>query len=216
MIDLYFWTTDNGYKARQMVEETGFDYAIKPINLRKKEQFDPAFLKISPGHKIPAIVDPDGPGGQTITLCESGAILKYLAEKAGGGLYPEEPGLRARVDQWFFYGTSTFTPLAQQFNLFFYRFGSDVPPAKAHYDGVLRDLLSISDRHLAENAYFAGDYSIADISCYPDVHIHGVGHVGLDDYPNVKRWHDAIEARPAVQRAWADLISVGMPPRGYQ
>ena len=88
VIDLYFWTTDNGYKARQAVEETGLDYRIVPVNLREKEQFDPEFMKISPGHKIPAIVDPDGPGGARVTLCESGAILKYLAEKAGGALYP--------------------------------------------------------------------------------------------------------------------------------
>ena len=204
MIDLYFWTTDNGYKARQMVEETGLDYAIKPVNLREQAQFDPDFMKISPGHKIPAIVDPDGPGGRRVTLCESGAILKYLAEKAGGALYPDDPALRPAVDQWFFFGTSTFTPLAQQFGLFFHRFGEEVPPAKAHYDTVLRDLLGIFDRHLADNEYFAGSYSIADISSYPDVHIHGANGIGLDDYPNLKRWHDAIEARPAVQRAWGD------------
>ena len=200
MIDLYFWTTDNGYKARQAVEETGLDYRVVPVNIREKEQFDPEFLKISPGHKIPAIVDPDGPGGRRVTLCESGAILKYVARKAGGALYPDDPA----VDQWFFYGTSTFTPLAQQYGLFFHRFGSDVPPAKAHYETVLRDLLSIFDRHLADNEYFAGDYSIADISSYPDVHIHGANGIGLDAWPNVKRWHDAVEARPAVQRAWGD------------
>ena len=200
MIDLYFWTTDNGYKARQMIEETGLDYRIVPVNLREREQFDPEFMKISPGHKIPAIVDPDGPGGRKVTLFESGAILKYLAGKAGGALYPDDPA----VDRWFFFGTSTFTPLAQQYGLFFQRFGSDVPPAKAHYENVLRDLLGVFDRHLADNEYFAGDYSIADISSYPDVHIHGANGIGLDDWPNVKRWHDVIEARPAVQRAWGD------------
>ena len=228
MIDLYFWTTDNGYKARQMVEETGFDHTIRHVNLRKREQFDPAFLRISPGHKIPAIVDRDGPDGRPMALCESGAILKYLAEKAGGGLYPAGSRRRARVDQWFFYGSSTLTPLAQQFNLFSFRFETDVPPAKAYYHGVLRDLLSILDRHLADNEYLAGEYSIADIACYPDVHIHGTDisfysdadvrsapNVELEEFPNVGRWHDAIEARPAVRRAWADLKSVGMPPRGY-
>ncbi len=86
MIDLYTWTTDNGYKARQMVEETGLEHTIKPVNLREKEQFKPEFLKISPGHKIPAIIDHDGPGGATVSLCESGAILKYLAEKAAPAL----------------------------------------------------------------------------------------------------------------------------------
>ncbi|MDE0175828.1 MAG: glutathione S-transferase N-terminal domain-containing protein [Defluviicoccus sp.] len=228
MIDLYFWTTDNGYKARQMVEETGFDYTIRHVNLRRREQFDPGFLKISPGHKIPAIVDRAGPDGRPIALCESGAILKYLAEKAGGGLYPDAPRLRARVDQWFFYGSATLTPLAQQFNLFAFRFETDVPQVRDYYLGVMRDLLSILDGHLAQNQYLAGDYSIADIACYPDVHIHGTDvsfysdtdtraapNMPLDEFPNVRRWHDAIEARPAVRRAWADLKSVGMPPRGY-
>lgn len=205
MIDLYFWTTDNGYKARQAIEESGLAYTIKPINLREKAQFDPEFMKISPSHKIPAIVDPDGPGGQTVTLFESGAVLKYLAEKAGGALYPDDPKVRPLVDQWFFFGTSTFTPLAQQFGHFTHRAPEKVPAAQAHYEAVLRDLMSICDRHLADNEYFAGAYSIADISSYPDIHIHGVQDIGLGDYPNLKRWHDAIEARPAVQRAWGDF-----------
>ena len=115
MIDLYFWTTDNGYKARMGMEESGLPYQLKIINIRNRDQFDPAFMKISPGHKIPAIIDPDGPGGQPVSLCESGAILKYLAEKAGDGLYPSEPLARLACDQWLFYGSATFTTLAQQF-----------------------------------------------------------------------------------------------------
>jgi GSH-dependent disulfide-bond oxidoreductase len=205
MIELFFWTTDNGHKARQAMEESGLPYRPRPVDLTKREQFAPEFLKISPGHKIPALIDDDGPGGARITLCESGAILKYLAEKAGGALYPSQPVLRAKVDQWFFYGTSTFTPLAQQYGLFMHRFGEDVPPAKKHYDGVLRDMFGTFDRHLADNEYMAGGYSIADISCYPDVHVHGKRGIGLKDYPNLERWHDVIEKRPAVQRAWAPL-----------
>ncbi len=203
MLDLYFWTTDNGRKALQVMEESGLPYRRKPVDLTKREQFQPEFLKISPGHKIPALVDDDGPGGARISLCESGAILKYGAEKAGGALYPAEPLRRAKVDQWFFYGTSTFTPLAQQYGLFMHRFGQDVPPAKAHYEAQVRDMFGIFDRHLAGTAYMAGDYSIADIWIYPDVHIHGKLGMGLGDYPNLSRWHDAIAARPAVQRAWA-------------
>lgn len=205
MLDLYIWTTDNGYKARQMVEETGIDHTVKPVNLRKKEQFEPEFLKISPGHKIPAIVDHDGPGGATVSLCESGAILKYLAENYAPALYPEEPAKRHPVDQWFFYGTSTFTPLAQQFGFFTIRSPEKVPPAQVHYEAVLRDMLGTLDRHLGGNEYLAGDYSIADISCYPDVHKHGVEEIGLDEFANLKRWHDAIAARPAVERAWGDF-----------
>lgn len=202
MLELYFWTTDNGYKARQMVEESGVAHVIRPVDLTKREQHDPEFVKISPAHKIPAIVDSDGPGGQRITLCESGAILKYLAEKAAPALYPEDPLARIAVDQWFIFGSATFTTLAQQYGLFFLRFGEDVPPAKQHYEATLRDLLGVLDRRLGEAAHLAGDFSIADITCYPDVHIHGVNGIGLDDFPNVRRWHDAIEARPATRRAW--------------
>lgn len=205
MIDIYFWTTDNGYKSLMIIEETGLPHRRCPVNLPKREQFAPEFLKISPGHKIPALVDDDGPGGARITLCESGAMLKYLAEKAGGALYPADPVTRTRVDQWFFYGTSTFTPLMQQYGLFMHRFGEDVPPVKKHYDGVMRDMFGMFDRRLGESEYMAGAYSIADISCYPDVHIHGAQGVGLASWPNLKRWHDAVAARPAVQRAWAPL-----------
>jgi GSH-dependent disulfide-bond oxidoreductase len=202
MIELYFWMTDNGYKARQAMEESGLPYVVKPINIREKQQFSPEYLKISPGHKIPAIVDPNGPGGQRITLCESGAILKYLATKSGNGLYPSDPVQQLNVDQWLFYGSATFTTLAQQFGHFVVRWDQDVPKAKEWYTGVLKDMLSTLDRHLAENEYVAGKYSVADISMYPDVHLHGVKDIGLGPYPNLKRWHDAIEARPAVQRAW--------------
>jgi GST-like protein len=202
MIELYFWTTDNGYKARMMMEESGLPYTIKPINIRNREQFSPEYLKISPGHKIPAIVDPNGPGGQRITLCESGAILKYVGAKSGKGLYPADPLQQIKVDQWLFYGSATFTTLAQQFGHFVVRWDKDVPLAKEWYTGVLKDMLSTLDRHLASNEFVAGNYSVADISMYPDVHLHGVRDIGLGDYPNVKRWHDQIEKRPAVQKAW--------------
>jgi GST-like protein len=202
MIDLYFWTTDNGYKARHGMEESGLAHTLKPINIRAKEQFAPEYLKISPGHKIPALVDHDGPGGTTISLCESGAILKYLGEKAGNGLYPDDPLARIKVDQWLFYGSATFTTLAQQFGLWTIRKPEDVPPAKAHYTDVLRDMLGMLDRHLGEHEYMADAYSVADISFFADVHTHGVRDIGLGEYPNVQRWHDVIAARPAMQRAW--------------
>jgi len=205
MIDLYFWTTDNGYKARLMIEETGLAYRLKPVALPKREQFSPEFLKISPGHKIPAIVDDDGPGGEKVTLCESGAILKYLATKSGGALYPADPVQQARIDPWFFYGTSTFTPLAQQYGLFHHRFPEDVPPVKKHYEDIMRDIFGVFDKRLADTEYLAGDYSIADISCYSDVHIHGSMGLGLGDYPSLSRWHDAVTKRPAVERAWAKI-----------
>jgi GST-like protein len=202
MIELYFWMTDNGRKALQAIEETGLPHRKRPVDLTKKEQFASDFMTISPGHKIPAMVDDDGPGGARISLCESGAILKYLAEKAGGALYPAAPVKRAKVDQWFFYGSATFTPTAQQYGLFMQRFGEDVPPAKKHYTAMMRDMFGVFDRHLAESEYMADDFSIADIASYPDVHLHGQLGIGLADYPHLQRWHDAVAARPATQRAW--------------
>jgi len=201
MIDCYTWTTDNGYKPRMMLEETGLAHKVIPVNIREKAQMKPEFLKISPGHKIPAIVDHDGPGGATVTLCESGAIFKYLGEKSGK-FYPGDALARAKVDQWLFYGSATFTTLAQQFGTWVVRNPEKVPAAMKHYDTVIRDMLGTLDRHLATNEYVAGTYSIADMAMYPDVHLHGVKDIGLNDYPNLKRWHDAIEARPAIQRAW--------------
>lgn len=202
MIDLYFWTTDNGYKARHGMEESGLEHTLKPINIRAKEQFAPEYLKISPGHKIPALVDHDGPKGTEISLCESGAILKYLGEKAGNGLYPEDPVARIKVDQWLFYGSATFTTLAQQFGLWMIRSPEDVPQAKKHYDTVLRDMFATLDRHLGDHEYLADAFSVGDISIFSDVHGHGVKDIGLDPYPNLKRWHDVIAKRPAVERAW--------------
>jgi GST-like protein len=204
MIDCYTWMTDNGYKPRIMLEETGLAYRLIPVNLREKAQMAPDFMKISPGHKIPAIVDDEGPGGARVTLCESGAILKYLGEKSGK-LYPSDGAARAKVDQWLFYGSATFTTLSQQFGHWTIRSQVKAPVAQEFYEANLRDMLGVLDRHLATNDYFAGAYSIADITMYSDVHIHGVKDIGLKDYPNVKRWHDAIEARPAVQRAWTPL-----------
>lgn len=206
MIDLYTWNTDNGHKARHGAEESGLDFTVHGVNIREKKQFEPDFLKISPGHKIPALIDDDGPGGNRVTLCESGAILKYLGEKANNGLYPADPAKRVTVDQWLFYGSSTWTTQAQQYGLFALRFPEDVPAAKKHYEAVVRDMFEMFDRHLAENEYFAGDYSVADISIYADVHVHGAtGTLGLDGYPNLTRWHDTIAARPAVQRAWVPI-----------
>jgi GSH-dependent disulfide-bond oxidoreductase len=202
VIELYFWMTDNGRKALQIIEETGLPHRRHPIDLTKKEQFSPAFLKVSPGHKIPALVDDEGPGGTRVALCESGAMLKYLAEKAGGALYPSDPKKRVLVDQWLFYGSSTFTPLAQQYGLFTQRFPENVPQAKTHYLGQVRDCFGVLDKRLGEAAYLADEFSIADISCYPDVHLHGKLGFGLGDFPNLDRWHDAVAARPATQRAW--------------
>ena len=153
MIDCYTWITDNGYKPRMMLEETGLPHKIIPVDLRKKAQMEPDFMKISPGHKIPAIVDHDGPGGATVTVCESGAILKYLGEKSGK-FYPSEGVARAKVDQWLFYGSATFTTLAQQFGHWVIRSPIKPQPTQDHYTANLRDMLGILDRHLAVSRIF--------------------------------------------------------------
>ena len=203
MIDLYFWTTDNGYKARHMLEESGLDYSIKPVNLLEKEQFNPNFLKISPHHKIPAIIDHDGPNKSEIALCESGAILKYIGTKMLNRLYPSDPMTQLKVDQWLFFGSAQFTTLAQQYGFFMIRSPEDIPAGKKHYDAVMRDMFGCLDTHLEKNEYMAGDFSVADISMFSDTHIYGENKwIGLEKYPNLKRWHDAIAARPAVSRAW--------------
>ena len=203
MLEIYYWLTDNGRKALIGIEETGLPHKKVPVNLTKREQFSPDYLKISPGHKIPALAD-DGPGGVHVTLCESGAILKYLAEKAGGALYPSAPAARAKVDQWFFYGSSTFTPIAQQYGFFMHRSPEDVPQAKKHFTELMRDMFGVLDKHLASNQYLAGDaYSIADISVYPDTRLHAKEGMGIEAFPNLSRWYDAVTARPPVQRAWA-------------
>lgn len=203
MIDLYFWTTDNGYKARHGMEESGLDYTVKPVSIPDREQFSPEFLKLNPAHKIPVIVDPDGPGGEPLTLSESGAILKYTAEKAGNGQYPDDPARRVLVDRWLFYGSAQFTTLAQQYGFFWIRNPETVEQAKAHYRNVLTEMFGLLDQRLADSEYLAGDFSVADISVYADTHIYGDDKwIGLGDFPNLKRWHDAIEARPAARRAW--------------
>jgi GST-like protein len=202
MIELYTWTTDNGYKARHGMEESGLPYRLTPINIRKRDQFAPDYLKISPGHKIPALVDSEGPGGKPLSLFESGAILKYLGVKSGNGLYPQEIARQFQVDKWLFWGSATFTTLAQQHGYFHHRCPEDLPFVKNHYTEVLHDMLGMLDRHLAEHEHVADSYSVADIAIYADVHVRAVPDIGLGPYPNVQRWHDAIAARPATERAW--------------
>tara|TARA_B110000444_G_scaffold47673_1_gene43507 strand:+ start:186 stop:806 length:621 start_codon:yes stop_codon:yes gene_type:complete len=203
MIDLYFWTTDNGYKARHMMEESGLNYTIKPIDLKAQEQFDPDYLKISPHHKIPAIVDHDGPNGETITLFESGAILKYVGSKMVNRLYPDDIISQTNVDQWLFFGSAQFTTIAQQYGFFMVRSAVNVPEAKRHYGGLMKDMFSCLDLELLNREYIAGDYSIADISMYSDVRVYGVDkYIGFDNYPNLKRWFSDISQRSAVHNAW--------------
>ena len=159
MIDLYFWTTGNGYKARIMIEEAGLPYNLRPIDIHAGEQLSPDYVKISPGHKIPAIVDPDRPDGNSVTLFESGPILQYLANKSESPLYPADSLQRLEIDQWLFFGIVSFAPISQQRVIFLHRFAEDLPAVKDHYGKLVRDFFATLDRRLADREYLAGDYS---------------------------------------------------------
>jgi GST-like protein len=199
MIDLYTWSTPNGRKASIMLEETGLPYAVHRINIGQSDQFKPEFLAISPNNKIPAIADSEGPDGAPYSLFESGAILIYLAEKAGK-LMPAVPAVRYRVLQWLMFQMGGVGPMFGQAHHFL-RFAKEkIPYAMRRYSDETARLYRVLDKQLSDHEYLADDYSIADIATYPWVARHEWQQIDLATYPNVKRWFDAISARPAVQR----------------
>jgi GST-like protein len=199
VIDLYSWTTPNGRKIHIMLEETGLPYRAHPVNIGKGEQFDPEFLKISPNNKIPAIVDSEGPGGKPYTLFESGAILMYLAEKVGQ-FWPQDPAIKYRVVEWLMFQMGGIGPMFGQAHHFRQYAPEKIQYAIDRYTNEAKRLYGVMDKRLAEVPYLAGDYSIADMATFPWTQPHANQGVDLADYPNVKRWYDAIMARPAVQR----------------
>ena len=200
MIDLYTWTTPNGRKASIMLEECGLPYTVHPINIGKNiDQFTPQYVRINPNSKIPAIVDSDGPGGKPITIFESGAILIYLAEKTGK-LMPKDPHARMAAIQWLMFQMGGVGPMFGQAHHFLRAASEKVPYAIERYTKETRRLYGVLDGRLKEAPYLAGDYSIADIATYPWVARHDWHLVDLKDFANVKRWYDAISARPAVQK----------------
>jgi GST-like protein len=198
MIDLYTWSTPNGRKASIMLEEVGLPYTVHPVNIGKDEQFRPEFLALNPNHKIPVIVDDEGPSGRLI-LFESGAILIYLAEKTGRFL-PKGPVARLAALQWLMFQMGGFGPMLGQAHHFLRQAKQQVPYAIDRYTRETRRLYGVLDKRLGEAEYLAGEYSIADIACYPWAARHEWHQVELSDFPNVKRWFDAIGARPTVQR----------------
>jgi GST-like protein len=199
MIDLYTWTTPNGRKVSIMLEELGLPYRVHPVNIGKDDQFKPEFVKISPNSKIPAIVDPDGPDGKPLAMMESGAILIYFADKTGKLLAKSG---RARYDalQWLMFQMGGVGPMFGQTHHFLRAAKEQVPYAIERYTKETRRLYGVLNEHLKDHAYLAGDYSIADIATYPWVSRHEWHKVDLTDFPHVKRWYDAISARPAVQK----------------
>jgi GST-like protein len=206
MIDLYTWPTSNGHKVHIMLEECGLPYKAHPIVIGKGEQFQPAFLKISPNNKTPAMIDRDGPGGKEISLFESGAILFYLAEKTGR-FSPAEPMKRHDTMQWLMFQMSSVGPMLGQAH-YFYKYGPDHFERARLEIGIDRyvrqsnRLYNVMDLHLAGREWFAaGEYTIADMAVYPWLRMPSFHGVEIEEYPNVKRWRDKIAARPAVQRA---------------
>ncbi|MDJ0950994.1 MAG: glutathione binding-like protein [Alphaproteobacteria bacterium] len=202
-IELYTWSTPNGRKASIMLEEVGLSYTVHPINITKGDQFEPGFLKISPNNKIPAIVDPDGPGGEPLALFESGAILIYLANKTGQ-LFPTDERLRYETLQWLMFQMGGVGPFFGQAHHFRRFAPEEVPYAIKRYTDETRRLYGVLDKRLADSAYLAGeDYTIADIATFPWTARHEWQGVSLAEFPSVNRWYDAIAARPAVERGMA-------------
>ena len=212
MIDLYYWPTPNGHKVTIFLEETGLEYRVVPINIRKGEQFAPEFLKISPNNRMPAIVDSDGPGGKPYSLFESGAILLYLAEKTGK-LMPAEMGARYRVVEWLMFQMANVGPMLGQAGHFRNAAPEKISYAIERYTNESRRLFNVLDTRLAANPYLALDYSIADIATYPwVVAALKAQPEQLDTRPHLKRWIDALAARPAVQKGMAVMADQPQKP----
>jgi GST-like protein len=201
MIQLYTWATPNGKKASIMLEEVELSYEVHPINIAKGDQLKPEYLAINPNNKIPAIIDSDGPGGKSLKLFESGAILMYLAEKTGKFL-PQELAKRYEVIQWLMFQMGGVGPMFGQAN-YFYRLEEKVPFAVERYYKEAIRLYKVLEQTLGQRDYLAGEYSIADIATYPWVGRHDGHNVKLEEFPNVKRWFDGISQRPAVKRGMA-------------
>ena len=213
MIDLYYWTTPNGHKITLFLEESGLEYRIHPINIGKDEQFQPAFLAISPNNRIPAIVDPSpADGGAPVSVFESGAILLYLAQKSGQ-LLPRDLRGRVHALEWLFWQVGGLGPMAGQ-NHHFVQFAPEkIPYAIDRYVRETARLYGVLDRRLAVGRFLAGDeYSIADIAAYPWVVPHERQRQNLADFPHLKRWYQAIEQRPATVRAYARAAEFTPPP----
>jgi len=208
MIDLHYWTTPNGHKITMFLEETGLEYKIFPVNIGKGEQFNAEFLAISPNNRIPALIDraPKG-GGAPIAVFESGAMLVYLAEKTGKFL-PASGAPRYDVMQWLFWQMGGLGPMSGQTNHFKNYAVEKLQYAIDRYVNEVNRLYGVMDRRLAYRDYLGGEYSIADMASYPWVVPWERQDQNIDDFPNLKRWLKAIEARPATQRAYAKAKEV--------
>jgi GSH-dependent disulfide-bond oxidoreductase len=202
MIDLYYWPTPNGHKITLFLEEAALEYKIIPVNIGKGDQFKPDFLHISPNNKMPAIVDHDpAGGGALLSLFESGAILLYLGEKTGRFL-PRDFARRFEVIQWLFWQVGGLGPMAGQNHHFVVYAPEKIPYAIERYVNETSRLYAVLDRRLQTSEFITDDYSIADMAAYPWIVPHKRQQQNLDEYPNLKRWFEAIRQRPATIRAY--------------
>jgi len=200
MIDLYSWPTPNGIKVSIMLEEIGLEYQARAVNINKGDQFVDKFLSISPNNKIPAIIDHDGPNGGDFAVFESGAILMYLAEKTDQFM-PKSMAERYQVVQWLMFQMGGVGPMFGQANHFRKYAPDKIDYAIKRYTNEAKRLYGVMNKRLAEHDFLAGGYSIADMATYPWVRSYEVyGDHLFDEFPNVKRWYEAIENRPAVQK----------------
>jgi GST-like protein len=203
MIDLYYWPTPNGHKIPLLLEEAGVEYTIHPVNIGKGEQFNPDFLKFSPNNRMPAIIDrAPADGGEAISVFESGAILQYLAAKTGK-FAGETLRERTEVSEWLFWQVGGLGPMAGQNGHFNVYAPEKIPYAIDRYVKETNRLYGVLDRRLEGLEFVAGDfYSIADMAIYPWIVPHEAHKQDLADFPNLKRWFEAVKARPATIRAY--------------
>jgi GSH-dependent disulfide-bond oxidoreductase len=209
MLELWSWPTPNGHKVHIALEELGLEYKVIPVDIGAGDQFKPEFLKITPNHRIPAILDSDGPGGKPFTLFESGAILIYLSEKTDGKLMPKYPASRYKCLEWIMFQMGGVGPMFGQWNHFGAYAPEHVPYAIERYGNEAKRLTRVLNNRLSETPWLAGDeYSMADIITFPWLRTATLvsprfdqrGYLDLGEFPAVKRWFDAVAARPAVQR----------------
>jgi GST-like protein len=201
-IELYYWPTPNGWKISIMLEECGLPYTVHSVNIGRGDQFRPEFLAISPNNKMPAIVDPNGPGGRPISVFESGAILQYLGRKTGL-FYPSDERARVDVDQWLFWQMAGLGPMAGQTHHFRIYAPDKIPYAIDRYTNETNRLYGVLDKRLADREFLAGDYSIADMATYPWAKLWERQGQDISQFGNMRRWLEANAARPAVQRGLA-------------
>jgi GST-like protein len=198
-IELYYWPTPNGVKISIMLEELGVPYDVKYVNIGKGDQFQPDFLKIAPNNRMPAIIDPEGPGGEPISVFESGAILQYLGRKFGK-FYPTDERKRVAVDEWLMWQMSGLGPMSGQAGHFRLYAPEKVQYGIDRYTNEVNRLYGVLNRQLEGKDYIAGEYSIADMASIGWVNAFKNYEQNLDEFPNLKRWHDTVNARPAVAR----------------